>query len=234
MTAGKATGVIIQARMGSHRLPGKVLRPIAGKPMLAYLLESLSHCERICTPVVSTSVEREDDPIEAFCRAHGVACYRGERDNVALRFLGTLERYGFSTFVRLCGDSPLLDHHLVDRGLEVFASGRYDLVTNLLRRTFPKGQSIEVMDSDAYRRVYALMRTPEHFEHVTRYVYEGENAAGLRIMNLTAHEDLSRVSFAVDTQGDFDRVADLIGRMERPHWEYSWSELVADLCATAA
>ena len=132
-------GAIIQARMSSERLPGKVLQQIAGKPMLQYLLERLEHCEVLDGLVVATSVDESDTPITSFCQRYGVSCYRGDLNNVAGRFNDVLDSYGFDAFVRINGDSPLLDQRLVDKAVELFKQHEADLATNALVRSYPKG-----------------------------------------------------------------------------------------------
>ncbi len=316
MAVAGRVGVIVQARMRSRRLPGKVLRPLNGKPLLQYVLERVSRCARVDSIVVCTSTEPDDDPIEAFCLARRISCFRGDHDNVAKRFLEALARFGFDPFVRVCGDSPLIDPGLIDEGLEIYATGcktsstlgfktgstrRCEIVTNCLcgtdspagRRAFPSGQSVEVFSAETYRRGYARMDTPEHFEHVTRFFYE--HAADFRIFNFTSDDrvnqvregilapagsddgveqvregilapagqegqgeslpyrqvaavprggrseenlcryrnDYAGIKLSVDTRGDFDRIAEVIGRMDRPHWEYNWREIVDDLCAVS-
>jgi spore coat polysaccharide biosynthesis protein SpsF len=227
MELAQRIGGIIQARMRSQRLPGKVLMPLDGTPMLQYVVERVSHAQRISQVVVTTSEEPDDDPIAAFCDEHGVACFRGQHDNVARRYLATLEHYGFDAFARICGDSPLIDPALIDHGLEILATGRYEGVTNNLERTFPSGQTIEIFGTPPYRRGYYRMETPEHFEHVTRYFYE--NPGDFRIHNFKAHEDCSQLGTTIDTPQDFERVDAVIRRMDKPHWQYTWRQIVGDM-----
>ncbi len=137
-------GVIIQARMSSQRLPDKVLTMVNGKPLLQYLLERLTHCSSIDQIVVATSEDKSDDPIAVFCHEYGALCFRGPLQNVAKRFYMALEKYNLDAFVRVCCDSPMLDQKLIDQGVKLF-NGEYDLVTNTLRRSYPVGQSVEVI-----------------------------------------------------------------------------------------
>ncbi len=219
----------MQARMRSQRLPGKVLRPLAGKPLLQYVLERVQRAERLDAVVVCTSTEPDDDPIASFCQAGGVACFRGDHDDVAGRYLGTVEQYGFDAFIRICGDSPLIDSALIDHGLGLLADGAFEIVTNNLRRTFPAGQTIEIFETRAYRRGYEQMRRPEHLEHVTRYFYD--HPEGFRILNFTADEDHSGLGMTIDTPEDFDRIEEIVRRMDRPHWQYGWRDVLADVHA---
>lgn len=220
---------IIQARMSSKRLPGKVLMTVDGKPMLKYLHERLSRCRYIDHIVVSTSTDTCDDRLAAFSQTIGITCFRGPLTNVAGRFKATLDHFGFDAFVRVNGDSPLLDYRLVDRGIDLLRRKRCDLVTNVFPRTYPAGQSVEVMRSDAFRNGYARMKKRHDMEHVTPFFYR--RAEAFKIYNFTASEDYRDLHLAVDTTSDFNRFSALVTAMQQPHWEYGLGQL-ALLCST--
>lgn len=209
--------------MGSSRLPGKVLREANGKPMLQYLLESLSRTG-LGPVVVATSAGSPDDGIAALCGRLGFACLRGDEADVASRFAAALGRYGFEAFVRVCGDSPLLDGELVRRGLEEFAAGDWDLVTNTHPRSFPKGQSVEVVRGSAFLSAMPRFDAADR-EHVTRFFYSHPEA--FRIRNFACGRDLGAVQLSVDTAEDFRRFEALAAAAGRPHWECRWSDWVA-------
>jgi spore coat polysaccharide biosynthesis protein SpsF len=217
-------GIIIQARMGSRRFPGKVLHPVAGKPLLQYLLERLAHCRSVRERVVATSESDEDTPLVHFCEAQGIACRRGPLENVAERFKQVLDAYPFDAFVRVNGDSPLLDQAVVDRAVGRFLEGDAEIVTNVLERTFPRGQSVEVLRADTYQSAYADIRTEEDREHVTRFFYT--NRDRFRIVNLRAPENHGGVQLSVDTPEDMHRFRALVARMRKPHWEYGLEEIL--------
>ena len=225
-------GVIIQARMQSRRLPGKVLRQILGRPLLQYAIERAQRCAHIAEVIVATSSDPADDAIAQFCTTHDVPCHRGEHQNVAFRYLETLRGYELTAFVRVCGDSPLIDPALIDLAAQIYRTGRFDIVTNNLDRTFPSGQTVELIDAAAYQRGYAHMHAPEHFEHVTRYFYD--YAREFRIFNFTAAADHVGLKLSVDTQDDFERVTDIIAGMRRPHWSYSLKQIVEGSIARTA
>ncbi|MGE4538355.1 MAG: NTP transferase domain-containing protein [Desulfovibrio sp.] len=218
-------GIVIQARMNSSRFPGKVLHAIAGKPLLQYLFESLGHCREADMLAVATSDRDTDDPVAAFCREHGVPCHRGSLEDVAGRMLGAAERFGLTAFARVCGDSPLLDHRLADRMLAAFRAGDLDLATNVGMRTFPVGQSVEVLDTAAFAKACRRMRTAAQREHVTRIFYETPGDA--RIRNIESEGDYGTVRLCVDTREDMARVAAMVRAMRRPHWDYDYRALAA-------
>jgi spore coat polysaccharide biosynthesis protein SpsF len=217
-------GAIVQARMSSSRFPGKVVYPVMGKPMLQYLLESLQHCRTIDAVVVATSAERSDNPLAEFCWTYGIPCFRGSLQDVAQRFVGVLEQYQFDAFVRVSGDSPLLDHRIVESAAGMYREGRFDLVTNVFERTFPKGQSVEAMSAEVFQRAYPLMRTDADREHVTPYFYT--HAADFVIHNFESGGDYSRLQMSVDSPADMKHFEAVVSAFSRPHWEYTFEELL--------
>ncbi len=216
---------IIQARMSSTRFPGKVLCEVKGKPLLGYLLERLRKSKDLDRILVGTSVDSSDEPIVKFCQAEGVECYRGPLDNVSKRFLEMIHIYRLDSFVRISADSPFLDAQLVDEAVGIFQKGSYDMVTNVHPRSFPKGESVEVLRSDVFSRSYSEMKEAEEFEHVTSFFYK--NAEGYKIFNLSLPSgDYSKVNLSVDTQDDFEVFDKILGQMTRPFSDYGWKEIV--------
>lgn len=216
--------VFVQARMTSQRLPGKVMLEVAGRRLLAYLLERLAHCKRMSRVLVLTSRDPSDDAVADFCQRQGLDCFRGDLHNVARRFADALDHYGFESFVRISGDSPLLDQALVDQSVDVFSTGEHDLVTNVFPRSYPTGQSVEVVSAAAFRRALSGMSKPSHLEHVTPYFYENHQA--FRILNISAAAQLREIRLSVDTRADYEVFCRIVGLMEKPHWQYSLSEVV--------
>lgn len=217
-------GAIVQARTSSQRYPNKVLHHVAGMPMLKYLLERLEHCDYLDAIVVATSNEDSDAPIEEFCRQNGVACFRGSLINVAERFFQLVNTYQFDAFVRITGDSPLLDQRLVSRALELFRHDEYDLVTNVLPRTYPKGQSVEVVSSKAFKETFHDITDADDLEHVTRYFHS--NAQDFRIERFSLDENINHIRLCVDTRDDMDDFRKMISNMDKPHWEYSLDDIL--------
>lgn len=209
-----------------------MLYEVAGKPLLEYLLERLERCRHPADVIVATSVERSDDSIEEYCCQKGVNCYHGPLDDVAKRFKEVVEEYRFDGFVRVCGDSPLLDPLLVDRAVEIFRDGEFDLVTNTLRRTFPNGQSVEVLRSDTFCRICDLMERSEDREHVTRYFYN--KPEDFRIYNLSLDQDYSWLQLTIDYPEDIEWLAAILACIEKPHWEYGLQDIIRLRCKVGA
>lgn len=218
-------GVIIQARMSSTRLPGKVLKQIQGKTVLNYLLERIGQCLGLQGVIVATSTDNSDDPIEGFCEESAIECFRGSLENVAQRFKDAAENYKLDAFVRICADSPLIDPQLVDEHVELFRQGAADLVTNVANRTFPHGQSVEVLSTEVYCQTIDKMNLPQHFEHVTRYFYDHPDEFAIK--EIKCPLECNDANFVIDTHADFERITALIETMDRPHWEYCLKDLLS-------
>lgn len=211
-------GVIVQARMNSARVPGKVLRPLAGRPLLGHLLDRLRPLHMPL--VVATSDHPSDDAISRFCEAEGVAAHRGSLEDVAARFVGAAHEQGIDPIVRVSGDSPLLDPALVLRAVGLWEPGV--LVTNVRPRSFPTGQSVEVFE---LAELEAAEIGAEAREHVTPTLYER-----LRVHNFAHTPDLSHLRLTLDTDQDAARLDALFARMDRPPSDYSLAEVV-ELCS---
>jgi spore coat polysaccharide biosynthesis protein SpsF len=210
-------GVIMQARMSSARVPGKVLRPLAGRPLLGHLLDRLRRLEMPL--VMATSDDASDDPIARFCAAEGVAVHRGPLDDVAARFIGAARERGIDPIVRVSGDSPLMDPAVILRAVMLWEPGT--LVTNVRPRSFPTGQSVEVFELAALE---STDMTPEAREHVTTTLYDR-----LSVRNFSHEPDLSHLRLTLDTEEDAARLDALFARMDRPPSDYSLAEVV-ELC----
>lgn len=216
--------VIVQARMSSTRLPRKVLQPVAGRPLLGYLLERLALARTPGAIVVATSDQPEDDPIAELAGELGVQVHRGPLADVAARFAAVAERFELDAVARVSGDSPLFDPAVVDRAVELFGSGDWELVTNVFPRSFPVGQSIEVLSRAALERVLAATTDADDREHVTRHVYA--NPDEFRILNFSHERDESAVRLAVDSPEDLARIERIVAAMSAPHVEYGLAELL--------
>jgi spore coat polysaccharide biosynthesis protein SpsF len=219
-------GVLVQARMSSRRLPGKVLAPLAGRPMLDLVLERLTHAALVDTVVVTTSSEPDDDPVAAFCEARGTPVFRGALDDVAGRMCAAAEAHGLSGLVRISGDSPFIDQALVDRAVDLHAKTGAEVVTNVHPvRTFPLGQSVELLELGTLRRALELMESAGEREHVTGAVYRRTDA--FRLVSFSGPEDCSALRLVVDDPEDAALAQRVLARMERPHWQYGWRDVVA-------
>lgn len=161
---------IIQARMASTRLPGKVLANIAGKPMLWQVVQRVRAARSIDNVVVATSSNPSDDPIAAQCAVDATACFRGDEDDVLDRFYRAALRFGADTVVRITADCPLMDPVVIDKVVSTFRESDCDYVSNTLRYTYPDGLDVEVFSLDALERTWKNATSPHQREHVTQFM----------------------------------------------------------------
>ena len=160
----------IEARMTSSRLPGKVLMPIMGKPMLAYLIERLKR-SRVDEIVVATTDRPTDDLIEQLATNLGVGCFRGSEEDVLGRVLLAAKSVGADVIVEITGDCPLIDPDIVDQVLDVYLSQQVDYASNTLKRTYPRGLDVQVFSTNLLDEVNILTSDPIDHENVSLYIY---------------------------------------------------------------
>ena len=218
------TGIVIQARFSSRRLPGKVLRPLLGTPLLGWLVERMQAVPAVDEVIVATSTSADDDPVADCARRFGAAVHRGPLDDVLGRFVGAAEAFALDRLVRASGDSPLLDPALVSRALQLCGDG-VDLASNVVERSFPKGQSVEAIAATALRRAASHARQPEEREHVTPYFYA--HPAEFRIRGFSAALPAPMLRLCVDTEEDFAAIERVARAMTRPQREYGVDQLAA-------
>ena len=217
--------VVVQARLSSVRLPGKTLSSVGDGTVLSLLLERLESRTGPEPIIVATSVDESDDPIAEFCAERDAQIFRGSLEDVAGRFVALIGRYAPDAIVRINADSPLLDPRLIDRAIEIYFESRPDLVTNVMPRSFPVGQSVEVISARALLDAYPRMTEAAQREHVTRYFYQRPESYS--IVNFSAPGDHSSVRMAVDTAEDLERVRAVIANLDRPHTSYGYAQLLA-------
>jgi len=214
--------IIVTARMTSQRLPGKPLRLIAGKPIVQHVIENLTHVDGRPEIVLATSVEADDTPLAEWCARHGHACFRGPLDDLAARVIEAAKNRGAEAFVRVSGDSPLIDPILISRALQLYAL--VDLVTNVQLRTFPKGCSVEVIRIAALLEQLRRYARDQDREHVTTALYR--HPEEIRIVNFTSGAPVGHIQLSVDTVEDFQIVERLLENADSRSHPLSWHEAV--------
>ncbi len=191
---------ILQARMSSTRLPGKVMRPLLGEPMMGRQIERLRRARALTRIVVATSTGVEDDVIAAYCETLGVGCFRGDLNDVLARFLGAIDAFGpAETFVRLTADCPLTDPLLIDHAFASHKETGADYTYVHQRWSFPKGLDVEVCQTAVLKRA-AAEATAYDREHVTAFIYAHPERFRLNAIN---RDPPLRYRWTVDTPEDF-------------------------------
>jgi spore coat polysaccharide biosynthesis protein SpsF len=202
-------GIIIQARMNSTRLPGKILKPISGRPMLKILLRRLESSRLVDDVIVATTDQPADDAVWENVRQWGYSVCRGPEDDVLARYLQAAEEFNLDVIVRITADCPLMDAGLVDEMLENYLSetDQVDYFSNTLERTFPRGLDVEIFSRKVLQQAARKARHDYQREHVTPYMREN-----MRCHNWSACEDSSRFRVTVDTSEDFELVCKVFER----------------------
>lgn len=201
---------VIQARMGSTRLPGKVLLKVKGVPLLEYEIRRVKQAKKVRKIVVAATDKKEDDKIEAMCRKINIDCFRGSENDVLDRFYRCSLRYpAYDNIMRLTGDCPLVDPKIIDQVIVFFEKGKYDFANNAEtgRETFPDGIDIEIFKRSALHIAAKEAKLKSEREHVVPYMI---NSSKFKQGYLSAEYDFSHIRLTVDNQEDFEVVKFLI------------------------
>lgn len=196
---------LLQARVSSVRLPGKVLKPILGRPMLARMIERVRRAKSLDKIVVATSSDPEDRSVVEMCSTEGVDCFRGSLEDVLDRFYQAAKSAEPAHVVRLCGDCPLIDPEVVDRTIALHLEGGYDLTSNTFEPTFPDGLDVEIIRFTSLERAWREARLPSEREHVTSFF--GQHPGEFRLGSLKSDVALSHLRWCVDDETDFKLVS---------------------------
>lgn len=196
-------GIIIQARMTSTRLPGKVLMPVMGKPLLEYQIERLQRVLRADDIIIATTTKKSDQPIADLAERLGIKVFRGSEEDVLSRYFGAAQENCIDVVVRITSDCPLIDPVLVDDIIATYQnnSESCDYVSNCLIRTFPRGMDTEVFPFRLLEKAYWEANEQPYREHVTPYIYEDNQR--FRLLNVAFQRDESHQRWTVDTPEDF-------------------------------
>ncbi len=192
---------ILQARTGSTRLPGKVLMPLMGQPMIVRELERLAQASTLDALVVATSTDPSDDELVATVADAGVDVRRGSLVDVLDRFLQIVDEYDPATVVRLTGDNPLTDPDVLDLIVQTHREAGADYTSNAIERSYPRGLDVEAVEANALRRMRDLGPDAEEREHVTIGIYRRPELFRLRAVTQTP--DRSQLRWTVDEPADF-------------------------------
>lgn len=195
---------ILQARMNSTRLPGKVLMEIQGKPMLALQLERLQRAKMIDQLVVATTTNSLDDSIEKLCSLMNVSCFRGSENDVLDRYYSAAKEYNASYVVRLTGDDPLTDPELIDTMIKKIKLKGYDAITNSLKPSYPEGLDVTVLTFISLKKAWEKAKLLSQREHVTPYIFERDNK--FVVCDFLNIKDYSELRWTVDYEEDLEFV----------------------------
>lgn len=207
--------MIVQARLGSKRLPEKILKEVEGKPLLAYQLERLQKVKNIHKLVVATPDTSRDEPILELCRQLNVSTFTGSEDDVLSRYFFAAKEFGADIIVRITSDCVVIDPAIIDMVIKEYLTSpkTIDYVSNCLERTFPVGMDTEVFSMKALEMAYTLARDDRDKEHVTRFFYTHPEL--FRLMNVFNPDgNEAHIHLAVDTEQDFRLIKRILEELE--------------------
>lgn len=217
---------IIQARMESTRLPGKVLKPVAGEPMLKRIVERVSKSRCLDSVIVATSCSAADNAIEDFCRQEGFFCFRGSQDNVLERYYQCSRQYQGEIIIRLTADNVFVDSDIIMEAVQHFQlDGQIDYL--YYREGLPLGMAVEVFTAEALGRAYQEAEDAECKEHVTLYMYR--NPETFRCVREKGNEDYSFLRLTMDTDKDYQMIEELYTRLLRKGVAVSYENVAGEL-----
>lgn len=200
------TIVIIQARMNSERLPGKVLLPLAGKPMLGRIVERIRTCKRIDDLIIATTKNPIDDIVVTVAKTSGCAVFRGDEYDVLSRYYYAATTMNANVVIRITADCPFIDPFIIDEMVKRFkkrntGNNTCDYLSNIVKRTFPRGLDVEIFRYDILEKIFKVATDITHREHVTMYIHM--NPKEFAIENYEANENMSSLRWTVDEKADY-------------------------------
>lgn len=216
---------VLQARMSSRRLPGKVLADVAGKEMILRQLDRVKRARYIDKLVVATSTDETDDPLVEVLIRENITVFRGSLENVASRFMALVRLNDPLHVVRLTADCPLADPDVIDFVIESHLRSDFSYSSNTLMRTFPHGLDAEVFRASAFERLYSLPLSYEEREHVTLGFHASAN--GFTLQNVRQEFDWSDFRWTVDYQEDLDFVRSVYEKFRLRGFDFTSEELVS-------
>jgi len=212
----KKVAIIIQARITSTRLPGKVLMDIEDKPMLWHILNRLKFSKKLNDIILAIPNTKENDILEEFANEIKVKYYRGSEEDVLLRYYETAKAFKVNVIIRITADCPLIDPKIVDLLIERHLNSKADYTSNVLKRTFPRGLDTEVFNFDVLEKAHREAKENHQREHVTPYIWSQPEL--FRLQNVEAERKLARSEFrlTVDTKEDLQLMQEIYKHLYKP------------------
>lgn len=224
----------IEARMASTRLPGKVLLPVAGQPLLAHLIERLQRVPRLDQIVIATTTNPEDEPIVHLAGKVGVGCFRGSEEDVLGRVLGAARAYRADVIVEITGDCPAIDPEIIQTCIDAYLETQADYVSNVLSPTFPWGMDTQVFATDVLAQADAATAGDAAArEHVSLYIYEHPDL--YKLYNVSAPAGLAwpEVHIELDTPEDYQLIKAIFESLYPKNPAFSLTEIIRFLRGNA-
>ena len=217
---------IIQARMSSSRLSGKIMLQACKKPLLQHMIERIQFTETVDKIVIATSTNKNDDVIEDFCKENKILCFRGSENDVLSRYKMVADIIHADIIVRLTSDTPLLDHIILDKVVKVYTKNKYDYVSNCfpLPRTYPDGMNVEVFSKKILDEMYYNAKKPSEREHVSLYVVTQPEK--YKIYRVDYLKDISHYRFNLDYELDYKLIKEIFENLYYENQYFSMEDVI--------
>jgi spore coat polysaccharide biosynthesis protein SpsF len=202
---------IIQARIGSTRLPRKAMLKIKGKPLLFYMIQQVKKSDKLNDIIVITSKKKENNIIRNFCIKNNINCFSGDEKNLVKRYFQAAKKYNVDIIVRLTSDCPLIDPRVIDKCINKFLSLKYDFVGNTsppFNLTYPDGMDVEIFSKETLKYVFDNCKNTSDLEHVTPFIWRKKKF--FKLCKLDSKKNLSKFRLTVDYKEDFILVKKII------------------------
>lgn len=218
---------VVQARMSSTRLPGKVLLPILGQPILLLMLERLSYAKHVDEIVIATTTEAEDDVIEEICSKHTFICYRGDKYDLLDRHYCAALQSEADIVLKIPSDCPLIDYRIIDEVIRFFISGDFDYGSNLHPASYPDGNDVEVMTMAALQHAWIYAQKDFEREHTTPYLWEAPEKFKIGNFVWPAGKDLSMSHrFTIDYMEDYLLIREVFEALYFKNQQFSLEDIL--------
>ncbi|WP_394234922.1 cytidylyltransferase domain-containing protein [Niallia oryzisoli] len=217
---------IIQARMGSTRLPGKIMKAVNGRTLLEYQLERVKYAKTIDQVIVATTIKETEQPILELCERLGIDYYRGSEEDVLSRYYEAAKNYHVDAVVRLTSDCPIIDPEVIDKVVNCYLNNQssVDYVSNTLERTYPRGLDTEVFSFEALSKAYDEAVLSRDREHVTAYFYTNSNL--FKLLNVRNDQNFERYRWTVDTEEDFKLIQLILNELYKSNQVFSLEDVI--------
>ena len=219
--------IIVQARMGSSRLPGKVLKEVNGKTLLEYLIVRLRRVKQADQIIIATTIKEEDIQIVDMCKKLDVPFYRGSEEDVLSRYYEAALHYKGDLIVRVTSDCPLIDPSIVDKALTFYIENHneIDYVSNNLKQTYPEGMDVEIFPFSILKEAYEEPKRESEREHVTPFIKY--NPIRYRLSNIEYSENFSHYRWTVDTSEDLHLITKILNTLYNDKPEFTMKDIVS-------
>lgn len=212
---------ILQARMSSTRLPGKVLLPLQGQPMLLRQIERIKRSQKIDKLIVATSIDATDDVLAELCQQQQIECYRGSLTDVLDRYYQAARAYQPDYVVRLTGDCPVADHRVIDTIIKYCVDNQLNYASNTLQPTYPDGLDVEVFTFASLEQAWHEAKLPSEREHVTPYIKHQPLSGNYRYS-----PDLSDIRLTLDEPADYELIQQIYAALYPINPDFSFEDMM--------